>query len=106
MKRIFKYDKLKLVLGLSKDKDIKGILEELVPMSDSIIVTKSTVAERSADPKEIKAMIGKSEDTVTTSCVDEAMDTALSKAGARDLVLVTGSLFVVGEARKRYAKID
>ena len=106
VKRIFKYDKLKLVLGLSKDKDIKGILEELVPMSDSIIVTKSKVAERSADPKEIKAMIGKSEDTVTTSCVDEAMDTALSKAGARDLVLVTGSLFVVGEARKRYAKID
>jgi len=33
------------------------------------------------------------------------MDMALSQVGTHDLVLVTGSLFVVGEARRRYDKI-
>ncbi len=103
--KIFKYEKLKLVLGVSKDKDIEGIIEELVPMSDSVIVTKSKIVERAADPALIKAMIKTSKSIITTSCVDEAMDAALSQAGPHDLILVTGSLFVVGEARKRYADV-
>lgn len=106
VKKIFKYDKLKLVLGVSKDKDIKGILGELLPLSDSVIVTKSKISERAAEPDSIKTMIGRSVSTITTSCVDEAMDKALSQAGANDLVLVTGSLFVVGEARGRYAFVN
>ena len=105
VKKVFKYNKLKLVLGVSKDKDVKGILEELVPICDSIILTKSKIVERAAEPENIKAMIGNSKEVLMTSCVDEAMDAALSRAGASDLVLVTGSLFVVGEARQRYAKI-
>lgn len=105
VRRIFKYRRLKLVLGVSKDKDIKGILEELIPISDSIVITKSKIVQRAADPADIKAMIGSSKDAVLTTCVDEAIDTALSSADAKDLVLVTGSLFVVGEARNRYAKI-
>ena len=105
VKKIFKYKKLKLVLGVSKDKDIEGLLEELLPISDSVIVTRSKVAERAADPESIKNMIGASREAVTTSCVDEALDAALSQAGAHDLILITGSLFVVGEARRRYAKV-
>lgn len=105
VKKIFKYDKLKLVVGISKDKDIKGVLEELVPMSDMVIVTRSKVAERAADPESIKSMIGPSKKSVSTSCVDEALDAALASSGPDDMVLVTGSLFVVGEARGRYAKI-
>lgn len=105
VKKVFKYDKLRLVLGVSKDKDIKGILDELVPVSDSIIVTRSKIVGRAADPDGIGAMIKKPGGIITTSTVDEAMDAALSVAGESDMVLVTGSLFVVGEARQRYAKI-
>lgn len=105
VKKIFKYKKLILVLGVSKDKDIRGILDELIPISDSVIITKSKVAERAADPAGILSFIGSSKDSVATSSVDEAIDAALSSASSGDLVLVTGSLFVVGEARQRYAKI-
>jgi len=106
VKKVFKYNKLKLVLGVSKDKDIEGILKELLPISDSVIITKSKIVERAADPARIRDIIGKSGSIVTTLCVDEAMDIALNQAGTNDLVLVTGSLFVVGEARQKYAKID
>ena len=99
----FKFDKLILVLGVSKDKDIKGILEALMPVSDYVVLTKSKVAARAAEPEYIKKLMGRSIETIVTSGVDEAMDKALSRARVEDMVLVTGSLFVVGEARGRYA---
>ncbi|MCX5677593.1 MAG: bifunctional folylpolyglutamate synthase/dihydrofolate synthase [Candidatus Omnitrophica bacterium] len=104
-KKLFKYRKLILVLGVSKDKDIKGMLKELVPVSDIIILTKSGVAERAMDPEFIGALITpESKVAGITQSVKDAIDMALRKAGASDLVLVTGSLFVVGEARQILVK--
>jgi len=100
VRRLFSYKKLILVLGISKDKDVKGILKELVPIADSIILTKSKVVERAMDPAAIHAMITpKTRDVTVTQDVGDALEKALKKAGPSDLVLVAGSIFVVGEAR-------
>ena len=105
VRKLFKYGKLILVLGISKDKDIKGILKELVPISDTIILTKSEITERAMDPAAIHGLITpKSKDVIITQDVKDALDKAISKAGSSDLVLVTGSLFVVGQARKILVK--
>jgi dihydrofolate synthase/folylpolyglutamate synthase len=105
VKKLFKYKRLILVLGVSKDKDIKGMLKELVPMSDTIILTKSAVPERAMDPALIHALITpKSKDVTVTQSVKDALDQALVKASPSDLVLVTGSLFVVGQAREILVK--
>ena len=105
VKRLFKYRKLILVIGVSKDKDIKGILKELVPVSDMIILTKSEIAERAMDPALISGLITPESKAVgVTQNVKDALDKALQKASPSDLVLVTGSLFVVGEARKILVK--
>lgn len=98
--RIFKYRNLILVLGVSRDKDIVGILEELESISDSIILTKSKVTERALEPSLIKKRIKKRrEEAVLTSNIEEALAVAQSRANNDDLILVTGSLFVVGEAK-------
>jgi dihydrofolate synthase/folylpolyglutamate synthase len=100
VKRLFKYRRLVLVLGVSRDKDIKGILKCLVGPADSIVLTRSAVAERAMDPAAIRDMITPRDKEVTvTDDVGAALKTALAKAKPQDLVLVTGSLFVVGEAR-------
>lgn len=101
VRRAFEYDKLVLVLGVSKDKDIKGMLEELLPLSDNIVLTKADVADRAADPAAIKELIKSKENmTYSTNNVKEALGKARSIASKDDMILVTGSLFVVGEARK------
>ena len=105
VKKIFrdrgKYKDLVLVLGVSKDKDIKGILEELLPIADRVILTKSKIVERAAEPSAVRAFINAgTKDVVLTANVKEALDKAYSKANSEDLILVTGSLFVVGEARE------
>ncbi len=100
VRRLFKYKRLILVLGVCKDKDIKAILKKLVPISDTIVLTRANVADRSMDPALIHALITpKSKDVILTQNVNDAIDKALAKAGPSDLVLVTGSLFVVGQAR-------
>lgn len=105
VRKLFKYKRLILVLGVSRDKDIKGILKELVPIADSIILTKSKIIERAMDPGNIRDLISpKDKDVTLTAGVEEAIEKALSKAGPSDLVLVTGSLFVVGEARQILVK--
>jgi dihydrofolate synthase/folylpolyglutamate synthase len=98
--KIFNYKKLILVLGVSGDKDIKGILRELLPISDKVILTKSRMVNRAMDPAKIIKFIAKSKDVRLTANVSEAL--RMAKAGARpsDMILVTGSLFVVGEARE------
>ena len=100
IKRAFKYNRLILVLGISKDKDIKGVLEEILPLADEIILTKARIAERAADPKNIKEFIPEGRNIRLTDNTVEAVGMARSSAGPDDLILVTGSLFVVGEVRQ------
>ena len=100
VKRAFKYNTLTLVLGVSSDKDIRGILDELLPIAGKIILTKSKVVDRAADPRKIKELIPGNDDIYLTDNVEEAVEKARSVTGNDGLILVTGSLFVVGEARE------
>lgn len=105
VKKVFKYKRLILMLGVSKDKDVKGILEELLPVSDTVILTKSKVVQRAAEPLSIKALMPPFKGSVLlTSNVEEALIKAKSAAGKSDLILVAGSLFVAGEARNIFIK--
>ena len=92
----FKYRKLILVLGISADKDIAGICKTLSPLADEIILTRASTI-RAADPKKLAAYFQRN--TYLTKSVKEAKRLAESLAGDKDLILVTGSLFVVGEFR-------
>ncbi|MGB3241818.1 MAG: folylpolyglutamate synthase/dihydrofolate synthase family protein [Candidatus Omnitrophota bacterium] len=98
VEKIFKYGKLILVLGISKDKDIKGVCRQLAPLADEIVITKAVV-ERAADPLVVRGYIKGTPARVTYS-VKEALGAALAKAGKNDMILVTGSFYVVGEVRK------
>jgi len=96
----FKFNKLILVLGISSDKDIKGICSQLESLADRIILTRADTP-RAARLELIKKYLAKSRggEIRITNSVKEARDLSLRLAGKKDLILVTGSLFVVGEFR-------
>jgi len=98
IKRNFRYEKLILVLGVSKEKDIKGISGELVPLADTVILTRAKI-ERSEDPDVIKKFI-KLKNARITGSISEAIQLSLNIADKKDLILVTGSFFVLGEAKE------
>jgi dihydrofolate synthase/folylpolyglutamate synthase len=96
VKNNFKYRKLILVLGVSDDKDIPGICRVLNPLADEIILTRAATS-RAAAPKRLSFYFTRK--LYLTQSVKEAKLLAGSIARKEDLILVTGSLFVVGEYR-------
>jgi dihydrofolate synthase/folylpolyglutamate synthase len=93
------YQRIILVIGILGDKDYRGILAELVPCADQVVVTKPNYA-RAMDVGALGAEVGRMHHSVTlTETVAEALDQAGKAASPEDLILVAGSLYVVGEAR-------
>jgi len=93
------FDRLLVIAGFSADKDIKGMMRELTSRADELILTKS-IHPRSADPDQIAALDEEGSARVTLiNDVASALWQTLERSNAGDLVCVTGSLFVVAEAR-------
>jgi dihydrofolate synthase/folylpolyglutamate synthase len=91
--------RLILVLGILHDKDIGGILAELVPMADEVVVTRPR-HERAAPIDDLKRHLENYPVRVTVrEPLEEALRYAQSAAAAGDLICITGSLYAVGEAR-------
>ena len=93
----FKFKNLILVLGISSDKDIKGICDELCDLADKVIITQAN-NPRAAEPPAL-AKYFQDKETHLTENIGEARKLAQLLAKKKDLILVTGSLFVVGEFR-------
>ena len=91
-----------MIFGAMKDKDVSEISQILFPVADALILTRPN-NERAIDVTELEAIAeGYVDKTkiIKTSCVEEAMAKAKALAGKRKIILITGSLYLVGEAQK------
>ncbi|RJQ41457.1 MAG: bifunctional folylpolyglutamate synthase/dihydrofolate synthase [Dehalococcoidia bacterium] len=94
---LYRYKKSVLVMGASLDKDVDGIISELGGHFDRVIVTGSR-HPRAMSPEKLKAKFaGHGIKVEIAADVPEALK--LATVEKNNLVCVTGSLFVVGEAR-------
>ncbi|MCX5695944.1 MAG: bifunctional folylpolyglutamate synthase/dihydrofolate synthase [Candidatus Omnitrophica bacterium] len=100
----FRYRKLILILGVSNDKDIKGIADELYALAGTVILTKANNS-RATDPR-ILAGYFRKKDKYITNGLAEAKILAQKLAKKEDLILVTGSLFVVGEFKNDKSRLN
>ncbi|MFC1862290.1 bifunctional folylpolyglutamate synthase/dihydrofolate synthase [Chloroflexota bacterium] len=106
IEQYFGFDRAILIIGTSFDKDIAGIVSELVPLFNKVIVTRST-HPRAIPPASIVAEF--SRHGVEAQAVDDisvALPMALALAGERDIICVTGSLFVVAGAIEQASKLS
>jgi dihydrofolate synthase/folylpolyglutamate synthase len=92
------YRRLILVLGVMADKDILKIVREIVPAADYVICTRPEYY-RAAPPETLmKAAFPLWKGGEVSPGLPDALKTATEMAAPEDLILVTGSLFTVGEA--------
>jgi dihydrofolate synthase/folylpolyglutamate synthase len=86
-----------LIFGASADKDIPGMLEELLPRVSRLIVTQA-VHPRAADPQELSVLAhGHGIRVEVRSPVEDALRFAVENARAGEVIVSAGSLFVAGE---------
>jgi dihydrofolate synthase / folylpolyglutamate synthase len=98
----YAYRRLWLVLGITADKNVAGILEQLLPLADVAFVTRSS-HPRAAEPEMLRQVAAEAGYRVTPYLtLMEAVTAALERAGPEDLICVTGSIFVVGDLLNRW----
>ncbi len=96
-----------LLFGVSGDKDIEGLLEILGTEARSIILTRS-FHPRAADPLRLEVTareIFPDKEIIATPDAAIGLDRALALADSDDLILVTGSIFVVAAVREAWAAL-
>ncbi len=100
LKRHFHYSRLLVVLGVSEDKDFQGILEELFDDTEHFFLTRSH-HPRSLNPKKLEEIVlGHGRSAEISNSMSEAYEKASQRCTENDLLLVTGSLYLVSEARE------
>jgi dihydrofolate synthase/folylpolyglutamate synthase len=100
IEREFAFKHLMLVVGLTEGKDATGVIGSLAPRAHAVFLTRSR-HERSADPETLAVLVRSAAPHAQVNVVGDlaaALDAATRAARSDDLVLVTGSLFLVGEA--------
>lgn len=94
----FTFDRAFLIIGVSADKDLPGIISELASGFDQVIATQSIHPRAMPAPALVVELQRYGINAVAAGDVSAALPLALRLAGPGDLICVTGSLFVVAEA--------
>lgn len=99
LKEYFHWKRCFLVLGAMRDKDVSGMAMKLARLAEMIVCCRFE-NPRAMDPYQMiqeTGFLGPA--AVAEESVADGIETALSHAGPDDLVCITGSLYVVAEAR-------
>ena len=96
----FQYRRLILVLGISANKNLAGIIEELTPLAAITVATRAMVP-RAAPPRHVADLAAKwGAHTIVEEDTQKALVQAINATQPGDLLLVTGSLYLVGDAKR------
>lgn len=97
LRRDYHYERLRILLGVMRDKDYSRMLKTIAPLANEMVLCKPKM-DRAEDPLVLqsKAFDLGIRATVVDS-VAQGFEDLLARARPHDLVCATGSLFVVGE---------
>jgi len=102
------YDSLVLVFGCAADKDIRGMMKQLAAGADKVVFTQAKKSPRAAKPKDLAAVYDEvsGRQAQITDNLTDALRVGINAVSRGDLVCVTGSFYLVGEAKDLLKKIS
>ena len=99
IQEFFPKEKVTLILGVSDDKDKLGIARALQKIAKKIIFTKADHPRASWLSEEESQDLFPGKEILRTENMRQALEAVLRTIAKEEIILITGSLFVVGEAR-------
>jgi len=97
------YDSMVVIFGCNRDKDVEGMLRELQYGADKVIFTRSKSA-KAMSPEDLAEMYteicGKMYQTAVS--LGGALQIAKSAVDKEDLICITGSFYLIGQAKTRF----
>ncbi len=104
IEELFPGKKIWLVFGTAADKDLEGMAAVFGPWAKKLTITQAR-NPRAASLQEIEQIFSRwQERPALIESVPAAIEQAQGNAQAEDLIVVTGSLFVVGEALQELSR--
>ncbi|MFP3869819.1 MAG: bifunctional folylpolyglutamate synthase/dihydrofolate synthase [Syntrophobacteria bacterium] len=103
LQEAYTYRRLIVVLGVMADKDLRRMLFKLAPLAERLILTRPRYERRAEPGLLLKLAGGFAERTVVIRSAQAALEKAVHLARQEDLVLVTGSLYFIGEVKEIFA---
>ncbi len=99
------YDSLVVIFGCAGDKDVAGMLREVNLGADKVIFTRAKSNPRALEPTDLAQQFSADSDKMaqTAPNLGEALNLAARAVTREDLICVTGSFYLVGEAKKYLA---
>ena len=106
VEKYFKYKNVYLLLGILADKQVHEMIEVITPFAKKVITLTpmSNRAELAEDlMKEVEQY---NKNCISMDNYEEAYKVALKEAGQDDLILISGSLYMIGDMRKVIRKLN
>ncbi len=105
IKDYFEYDNIYLLLGILADKQVSQMIKVITPQAKKVFALTPN-----SDRAEIAENLKKEIIKVNSNCeafdsYEDAFKKAYSEAGKKDLILISGSLYMIGDMRKILRKI-
>ncbi|WP_294367181.1 folylpolyglutamate synthase/dihydrofolate synthase family protein [uncultured Clostridium sp.] len=106
IKKYFKYENLYLILGILADKDVEEMIKIITPMAKKVYsVTPNSIRGELAES--LKDEVSKfNKNCKAFDKYEEAYLEVLNDASEKDLILASGSLYMIGDMRKIIRKIS
>jgi dihydrofolate synthase / folylpolyglutamate synthase len=104
MSEAFGWSRLHLVVAISTNKDVDGIVAALAPLADRSYAARNSSARSTDEERVARPLAGAGIPVEAFGSVSEALQAARDSAGVDDLILVTGSLYTVADARRALGK--
>lgn len=99
------YDSMVVIFGCNSDKDVRGMLEMLQFGADKVIFTRSN-SPKAVSPEDLAEMYteicGKM--CQTAASLGQALQLARSAVSKEDLICITGSFYLIGQAKMRFQR--
>lgn len=106
IKKYFKYENLYLILGILADKDVEEMIKIIAPSAKKIyaVTPNSTRAELAENLK--NEIVKYNKNCKSFNKYEYAYLEALSDTNENDIIVVSGSLYMIGDMRKIIRKIS
>jgi dihydrofolate synthase/folylpolyglutamate synthase len=96
------YDSMVCIFGCCSDKDVAEMIDKVNLGADKVIFTRSANTPRASSPEDLQKLFQERSGKMSqiARSVPEAIEMAIRAVSREDLICITGSFYVVGEALK------
>ena len=96
------YDSMVCIFGCCADKDMGAMLDRVNLGADKVVFTRASSNPRAADPEELQRMFAERSGKMSqvARSFPQALELAINAVSREDLIVVTGSFYLVGDAMK------